>query len=108
MKVNSKYKLAFFSSFIIILIGGLLISFFKNSYAITPGIVNNNLPTNDFTTNYSSNTINNYLKDALNSSSTYNEYYKNFEVASNLKTNNNSHPLYSLMKNLTFPKTRKH
>ncbi len=105
MKVNSKYKLAFFSSFIIILIGGLLISFFKNSYAITPGIVNNNLPTNDFTTNYSSNTINNYLKDALNSSSTYNEYYKNFEVASNLKTNNNSHPLYSLMKNLTFPKT---
>ncbi len=83
----------------------LLIAGINDSYSIDTGSINPELPTKTFTTNYSSSEVKNYVKEALASNATYSNYYNNFNVVPSSKTNDNKFPLYSLMKNLAFPKT---
>lgn len=104
ISLTSKLSIIFSISFIFIF-AFVLFGLFKTSYAIDTGIFDNGLPTTTFTTNYSSNATNNYVSDSLGAASTYSAYFDNFNAVENLATSDNTKPLYSLMKNLAFPKT---
>ncbi len=74
----------------------------KDSYAIP--VSDSNIPTNDFTTNYngSSDSLKNYIEDALGSSYENRKYFENFRVPDNYKTSDSNIPLYILTKNSKF------
>ena len=104
MKRNIKY---FAISFGIICTFAFLfsmISRFGTSYAIDTGIDKSGIPKNTFTTNVTNDTTVNYVKDAYTAASQTNSYTSLFAVKL-MKTNDNTTPLYSLMKNLEIPKT---
>ncbi len=103
--IKNKKFMVLLSGFLVI---GLFIffffvsTFFKSSYAISTGINRSLLPKQDFHPNYSS--ITNFIRNSLGDSSNYQNYLHNFDFPSNYRTEDNSHPLYSLMKNLSFSK----
>ena len=77
----------------------------KPSYAVDPETTGSGIPSGTFTSNVTSNTKANYIKDALNSVNRTSEYTNSFDVIKDFKTSDNKTPLYSLMKNKTFPTT---
>ena len=107
MKIEKSYKVFGISSFIIFSV--FLFSFFianqfKVSYAA--GVVDRSgIPTRTFTTNITSNSKTNYIKDSLVANGQSSTFINNFDIPTNLRTSDNSTPLYLLMKNLDVPKT---
>lgn len=103
--MKSSYK--FVIIFLVMLIGFsfnfLLINYLKPSYAVEPA--DDLLPSTTFTTNVTNNSSVNYMENALDSNSQSSSFISNFNVPVNMKNNDNSIPLYSLMKNLEIPKS---
>ena len=75
---------------------------FKDSYAISDGVINNTLPSGTWTSNYSGSGTLNYIGTALGTNNKSN----NFITYKDYKINNSSIPLYSYMKNLSIPTTK--
>lgn len=99
--MNKKYLIL--SSLIIIIMGLLtIIALFTNSYAVESII---NLPDKSFVSNKENDDYINLIKEALKEYETYNDFVDNFKVQKNYSTFDNTLPLYSLMKNLTYPTT---
>ena len=96
-------KYLILSSLMIVIMGALsIIALFTNSYAVDSII---NLPDKAFVSNKDKEDYINLIGDALKEESTYNDFVDNFKVQRNYQTFDNSLPLYSLMKNLTYPTT---
>lgn len=88
----------------------ILVNNTKTTYAIETGIFSNGFPTNTFTTNVDSSAVDvqNLVKDSFGTDTSYANYFKNFNVlfkqGTNYLDNNNTNPLYQLLKNLEAPK----
>ncbi len=88
----------------------ILVNNTKTTYAIETGVFSNGFPTNTFTSNVDSSSVDlrNYVKDSFGTDTTYNNFFKNFNVlfksGTNYLDNNNTNPLYQLLKNLETPK----
>lgn len=102
-----------FSKKIFLVLGGVFFVFlcigrvklFSHSYA-APVSNSFKAPTEDFTSNYASDeTKVNYISLALKGNASYLSYLHNFDVVPNYRISDNTHPLYTLMKNLEFPAT---
>ncbi len=104
-KTNKKYLFTAISVFIVtFVLSFLLVNNTKTTYSIEEGIYNNGFPKSTFTSNYDTTNTINYVKNAYGSDTTYNNYFNNFNLQSNYLDNNNTNPLYLLMKNLETPK----
>ena len=91
------------SILMIIMMGSLtIVALFTNSYAIDSII---NLPDKDFISSKENDDYINLVGEALKEEESYNDFIDNFKVQKNYATFDNSLPLYSLMKNLTYPTT---
>ncbi len=87
---------------------GIFLYASQNSYAIVESNASTRaFPSQSFTSNVSLDTSStmNLVQDALNSQTSYQNYFHNFDVVRNFATSDNSNPLYSLMKNLKIPTT---
>ena len=84
----------------------ILLNFTKTSYAIETGTFNNGYPTKAFSTNIErgSESTTNYVQDIFGTDNSYANFIKNFNVNIDYSDNNNTNPLYVLMKNLEIPK----
>ena len=82
-----------------------LLNMTKTSYAIETGTFTNGFPTTTFSTNVtSSQQIMNLVSSSFGTEHSYDSYMNNFKVNVNYYDNNNTNPLYVLMKNLELPK----
>ena len=84
----------------------LLLNFTKTSYAIETGTFSNGYPTETFSTNKNRDALGdtiNLVQDALGSDTSYASIMKSFVVTKNFADNNNTNPLYVLMKNSEVP-----
>ncbi len=77
----------------------------KDSYAIP--VDDSGVPTSTFTSNYSgsSDSLKNYIEDALGSGYENRKYFDNFKVPKDYKTSDSTIPLYILIKNSKFART---
>ena len=91
---------------VLLLVGVVFVSNTKETYAIDTGVFKNGFPTTTFKPGTSTDIIN-YVSTAFGTNTTYQNYYKNFNVRANYVDNNSSNPkpLYQLMKNLETPKS---
>lgn len=87
-----------------LLLSIFLLDFTKTSYAIETGTFTNGFPTSTFSTNLErgNTTTSNYVRQAFGSDTSYANFMNNFEVHVNYY-DNNTNPLYVLMKNLEIP-----
>ena len=91
------------SSIIILMMASLtMVALFTNSYAVDSII---NLPNESFISNKENDDYINLIGDALKEEESYKDFIDNFKVQKNYATFDNSLPLYSLMKNLSYPTT---
>ena len=104
-KLKNKYILVAFSiSAFLLLFCICILNWSKTSYAIETGTFSNGFPTATFSTNLDSASVENYINTAFGSDNSYANYMVNFNVTTNYYDNNNTNPLYVLMKNLEVPK----
>lgn len=91
---------------VLLLVGVVFISNSKESYAIDTGVFKNGFPSTTFTPNFTTANTINYVSSAFGTNTTYQNYYKNFNVQANYADNtSNPKPLYQLQKNLETPKS---
>lgn len=83
-----------------------LLNITKTSYAIETGTFNNGYPTKSFSTNLErgSGSRTNYVQEIFGSDNSYANFMNNFSVYADYYDDNNTNPLYVLMKNLEIPK----
>ena len=83
-----------------------LLNITKTSYAIETGTFNNGYPTKSFSTNLErgSGSTTNYVQEIFGSDNSYANFMNNFSVYTDYYDDNNTNPLYVLMKNLEIPK----
>ncbi len=102
MKSNYRFfLLTLLGTFSVFVMTVILFSRFSSSYAIPTGVDRSGIPSSTFTSNVTSNSKTNYMQAALSSEST--SIISNFAIPANFKSNDNTTPLYQLMKNLDTP-----
>lgn len=83
-----------------------LLKMTHTSYAIETGTFTSGFPTSSFSTNLDGSISPvNYVSSALSGNTTYDNYLSNFNVYAQFADDNNTNPLYVLMKNLEIPKS---
>ena len=102
-QIMKKRAFVLFGSILFVFMCVMGMKLFNQSYA-APVTKSSKIPTEDFVSNYTGgdSTIN-FISDSLSRNPSYSNYLHNFNVVPNYRVSDNSHPLYTLMKNLTFP-----
>ena len=99
MKFIKKSKIYLFINITFIFLMSIVFIRAKDIFAV---VDYSGKPTTTFTSNATSSGVSNYIKQATGSTA---DLYANFNVPTNLRTSDNSKPLYLLMKNKSTPLT---